>query len=867
MRKIDWFSRLPNKRPACTATRQVAGGIGVATILLMTGIVLAQGPTLSSDGSTNTLQTIPVVQNGYVVHQSVDLGGHVAGIFGSKDMYDTLINIQSGPRVLGETFTLHAVPGSKHPLLDSLTAFSSGFGGDPNNFVKMDFSKGKLYEFSGMFRRDRQYFDYDLLGNALIPGGQSVPIGPGGLLGSYAWPQMNQTPFKFNTVRRMTDTNLTIFPLSKVTFRIAYSQNIFQGPTLSPGGYNVGVFGMLLQENLRNSNDDFIGAVDWKPLQQTKFTLEEEVNHYKEDSYYTLAPGTLNVQEVDGTPVSLGGYNSTSPYTASSCNTNSIATPGVALTSVAGTRGLPGVDPACAVNTNYARYQPTRILYPTEVFRFQSSSIKNIATNGSFRYTEARSDLPNYNEVWNGLNGTVRTETLTGSSYAKRHDVGAEYGVTWQALNKLSFSDQFYFSNVHEPGNTKLTEVSQSTPTTVGSETINYAGKLTTGTANIAGITNGVLVYGYFGQKILTNNLTATLDATSRATVSLTYRYSTDTIVQGNAVSTNPANTNWTIFENGGILNVALRPTVHWDVNGTVEAIYDNNVLTPIDPREAQHYRMHSLYRPKPWATISAAFNDLERHNNTNNSGDWSAQAGGVYIGPGHPPTASGIADGPIAHVDHSRIVSMGVVVAPSERYGLDLNYAYSDVFTSTNICYDATASITLPGAATASGTACSGATVRGTKYYEFGPVSDFMDAPTQYASVGLLLSPVGSVHGSLGYRISSVSGNQFFNDAQAVNGSLQSAYQSPYVNVAWTVHPGWVWRAEYNYYGYGEGGPSGAPYCSTTNPTPSSPVTVVPCNSTSLSGPTGLTEPSSGLSAPRNFHASLLTLSMHYEF
>ena len=35
----------------------------------------------------------------------------------------------------------------------------------------------------------------------------------------------------FNTVRRMTDTDLTILPLSKVTFRVGYSQNIFQGPS------------------------------------------------------------------------------------------------------------------------------------------------------------------------------------------------------------------------------------------------------------------------------------------------------------------------------------------------------------------------------------------------------------------------------------------------------------------------------------------------------------------------------------------------------------------------------------------------------------------------------------------------------------
>ena len=106
------------------------------------------------------------------------------------------------------------------------------------------------------------------------------------------------------------------------------------------------------------------------------------------------------------------------------------------------------------------------------------------------------------------------------------------------------------------------------------------------------------------------------------------------------------------------------------------------------------------------------------------------------------------------------------------------------------------------------------------------------------------------------------MSGNQFFADAQQVNGSLQSAYQSPFFNVAWTLHPGLIWRAEYNYYGYGEGGPSGPQFCSTSTSTTAA---VVPC--TSLTAPTGRTEPSSGLTAPRNTHANILTLAVHYEF
>ncbi len=95
------------------------------------------------------------------------------------------------------------------------------------------------------------------------------------------------------------------------------------------------------------------------------------------------------------------------------------------------------------------------------------------------------------------------------------------------------------------------------------------------------------------------------------------------------------------------------------------------------------------------------------------------------------------------------------------------------------------------------------------------------MDAPTQSGSVAVRVSPNAKFASNIGYRINSVNGSRFYNDPRDVAGSLVSTYQSPFVNVAWTVHPGFIWKAEYNFYGYGEGGPSGAAYCSTTNPTP----------------------------------------------
>ncbi len=853
MKKLGWVSRLSNEYSKCA----LAGGIGVALLLGMSGQAIAQADQAPA----------PVVQDGYAVHNTAELGGRIANISGSGAMYDTLVNLHSGPRVLGQTFTMRALPSTKKTLFDDLTAFSNGFGGDPYNFVKMDISKGKWYEFSGNFRRDRQYFDYNLLGSVNLPTMQ-VPYvqttttgvaAPGSA--TLPWTQPTDSQVMYNTVRRMTDTNLTILPLSKVTFRVAYSQNIFQGPSLSPGR-SVAKYDNILSEFVRNSTDDYTGAVDWKPVAHTKVTFEEQIDHYKDNSYFTLNPKTFIAQEADGTPVSLGNYDATNnPYTAAACNTGSMGSGYVpspasyTIFSAPNTPGgLPIINPACDVVTSYLRSAPTRSIYPTEILRVQSTSLKNIALNGDFRYSVGNTNLANYYETFSGLDGTIRYAVTTGNAHAQRRVVALDYGMTWNATKTISLSDQVSYSNVHQPGNTTLAGSTLTTPTTVvpgnlGYETVNYSGALLTGGPfSVTGNTYG-LIYAYFGQRFLTNNATVTWDASSRATISLTYRYQARTIVQTSG--TGPLENLIGTDENGGILNVAVRPTSHWDINGTADISYSDNAFTPLSPRQYKHYRVHTLYRPKPWMTLSAAYNDQERHNNTYNTG-----------------TAN--LDGPLQHEDHSRVFGMGATLAPTEKMAVDFSYAYSDVYTTTNICYLSGAytgiaggTPSLPGAAQLNGSGapaiCPSLTT------EWGPVKDFMDAPTQYASISLAYTPNKQIHTDIGYRISAVSGNQFFNDAQEVNGSLQSGYQTPFLNLAYTVHPGWIWRIEYDYYGYGEGGPSGAPNCSLTT---SATAVVVPCNSSTLAGlPTGLTEPSSGLTTPRNFHANNVTLGMHYEF
>ena len=175
---------------------------------------------------------------------------------------------------------------------------------------------------------------------------------------------------------------------------------------MTPSGYQfAGSYAVVLQEMQRNSTDDFTGGIDWKPVKGTKLTFEEEVDHLKADSYMTLNPGSLIVQEADGTRVALlANYYNQTAYASSACNANSMgAAPVLSAASTPG--GLPVINAACAVISSYLRTQPTRILYPTEIFRLQSSSIKNVSMNGDVRYTNANMNLPNYYENFQGLAG------------------------------------------------------------------------------------------------------------------------------------------------------------------------------------------------------------------------------------------------------------------------------------------------------------------------------------------------------------------------------------------------------------------------------------------------------------------------------
>ena len=706
-----------------------------------TVLVIMVGPVTRAQDATPTPPPEPEekIIAGYVTHQSVDLGGHIVDRSGSGPMYNTLVNIHSGPRILNQSLTMRAKDPSHATFFDNLSTSSFGYGGDPINGTYLNVSKGRIYDFRGTFRRNRQYFDYNLLANPLIPP-NSNPFVPA-----------LYSPHLYNTVRRVLDLNLTLAPLSRFSVRFGYNHNINQGPSYST--IHIGTDALLLQ-NWRNSTDTWTAGVDWKPDPRTTVSYDQFITHYKGDTNWQLAG--LNYALANGTPVSLGVNLSSVWGTPCSAPFNSNGT----------------VNPTCNAYLAYQRYAPTRTLFPTEQLRFQSSSIRRLTMNGRLLYNGTTSNLKNFYELFNGFSsrGSLRQTVTTGSAHVQRINVNGDFGATYQITPKISLSNVYNYWYFRQPGTNIFTETDYT-----GSSMLVPPGNPTTTTTTD---------YQLLNQKTNTNTFLAAWDVTPRARLSLGYRYRSRTITQLENVTQ--------IHENWGLFGAALRPTPQLRINVNFDGMYADNTFTRISPRQLQHYLVRTTYQPRPWLTLSGTANIFESRNNVTT----------------------------VNHLEHNHEFSFGASIAPGEKWSLDLSYGYNDVYSTTILCYGSTPPP--PNAGNAPPICVSA----GTPYLSDG----YYNQPTQYGSFGIVSSPLNRFHLNAGYRISAVNGSTTTMNVRQVNGSLQSYFQSPYAGVAWDLEKSWTWKADYNFYGYGEGLPV---------------------------GPT----------LPRNFHANVVTLAVRYAF
>jgi hypothetical protein len=770
----------------------------IAMVLVPWTLLAQQSGTTGTDPEPQE-----VVRGGYVIHQSIEAGYRFQDHTGSEAMYGTLVDLHQGPRILEQTLSMQAEK-NQGLLFDNLWISSAGWGGDPENVLRARVDKNKWYRFQGSFRRNHNFFDYDLLANPLNPP-SSTPNVP-----------VLQSPHAFYTRRRMSDVDLALLPQAKLSFRLGYSRVNMTGNAYS--SVHEGTDALLHQPWNTTSNVYRVGA-DWRFAPRTVVSYDQFFTYYKGDTSWRLSPFESGLL-AGGASVELG-----LPFNTAASQ------PCAAPLLVTGE-----VNPACNGYFNYSRAQRTRTSFRTEQLSLRSNYFQRLDVTGQFAYSDGSMKVPAFDEVFAGLATRTRARTFetTGSDAANPINVDADLGVTWRVTNRLRVVDKFRFDGFRISG-----MWNQPTVTMFGATLLSTPNLFTPATcpppftaatcpqhSSSSGADVAVDVLNTsFNQHRNTNTIQLQYDISPKVMARAGYRYQrrhlTRDFLDVQAQLFFPSLPNRgacagqplvngvcaieVTDEDSLALNInshSLLAGVSARLSGNTRITYDGELLwadqalTRVSPRRELRNRLQATYSPVHWMVVGGSLNLLQNSNG----------------------------DSAVDYRSHFRNYGFNLSVTPRERIGADLFYNYSDVQQNAFICFNDTppAGVVLPVVTNA--TACTddpGNPLLTDSYYLNN---------THFGMGSVMLKPVKRVTTRVGYSITSVDGKTPQLNILQPLASLAYNYHQPVASVAVDLGHNLSWNAGWNYYQYGE---------------------------KSFVGPT----------TPRYFHANTATISMRWAF
>src|SRR6202795_1657222 len=261
-------------------------------VIFVVGLILSPAAHAQDDSG----ESKGINSGGYNIHQTIEFGYRANEIRGNQNTYDTFENLGSGLRLFDYSLSMRSLDHRGY-LFDNLTFSNFGYGGDPNDVTRLRIEKNKWYDFRLLFRRDKNFWDYNLYANPLNPASLNPPgsLSTGCFVGppTAGFPQgapafcstpavpQNHSLNSLDLVRRMQDYDLTLLPNSAIQFRLGYSRNRNEGPSLfTTDGGTISAFN---QTNSYTTNA-YRAGVDIRILPRTTFSFDEFLSYFKQDN-------------------------------------------------------------------------------------------------------------------------------------------------------------------------------------------------------------------------------------------------------------------------------------------------------------------------------------------------------------------------------------------------------------------------------------------------------------------------------------------------------------------------------------------------------------------------------------------------------
>src|SRR5208282_2147755 len=763
-----------------------------------------------------------VNKENYNIKQSFEFGGRFTSFSGAESIYDTFVNLQQGPRLLGYSVEMRSLD-HHGELFDRLYLSGFGYGGDPNEASRLRVSKNKWYNFDVTLRHDVNTWDYSLMANPLNPTAGFVNANQGSYVGPPGFGPLatstctscvlTNSPHLFNTRRELSDYSLLLLPESRVRFRLGYSRNIVAGPEMTT--YHLGTEQVLF-DDVKTTVNTYRFGVDYRVLPRTNISYDEIWNDYKGDT------GTTDQNQMFGLPngqlVDLGvSFNATANQPCAST-----------FTPPTGPTGY--VNPACSALLNYLSHGRVRTSTPTEQLSMQSNYWKKVDISGRFGYTAGDADVFNYIENYAGRASNNLSNAFTnGSVFGERVSATGDLGLTWHVTDAFSFLDSFHYSDFHNPMQYDYSDcsffstnlITPSNVFTPGSPLpvtcLAPSGPANSAAGSVAGTPNHTtssapdlaidMNGGFLKQQEFSNLSELDYQFTKRLGVRVGFRYRrrdiadnsfaynmeyyfTSNANRGDCKFTPPAAPpagctvigsgasaydmfvtpelvyspgETLIHEYSGLFGLWARPINAWRISFDAEVMGADNVFTRISPRQAKEFRVRSTYKPVSWFHLSGSIRIWE---------------GGDDL------------TGVDSH-QHDWSYGISAVFDVNEKVALDFSYDYNNVYSQIEICYPSTPAPTGINK-------CPNVTglIEQLSIYQNN---------SNYGGFDLMWKPIRHLTTHLGGNFTGTSGSILILNPNQEPGPLNSKWLSPTGGLDYAFSKNWMGKAYWNYYGYHE--------------------------------------------------------------
>ncbi len=782
----------------------------------------------------------------YNTQQNLEIGYRSTWIDGNQGNYGTFVNLNSGPRLLDYTLSMRSLD-HHGDLFDGLHFSNFGYGGDPNIVSRLRIDKNKWYDLQAMFRRDQNFWNYNVFLNPFNPT-VMAPTNPA-TNPTFA---VTSATHQLTRVKRLQDYNLTLLPESRVRFRLGYSHNVDEGPGLST--FNGPAARYLLNENYRITMHGYRFGVDFRLLPKTTISFDQILEYDKDDTRDALAFNNVLPMAPGSVPgaVDFGIEWFYPPQGATRPCTPVILANGYG-------------NPNCRVFLGYSRYNNPRNFMPTERLSFQSSFIKNLEMSGSASYSTSDNVLRTFNENINEwtASATVKTRGVlnSGPAEAKVVAIRANWSGVYSLTSKLRLIDLVRYDNWRNPG---LSDLQSATLFATQPQVAGQAGiqlpqaqfsPFVPGGPTFASICPGpqynastcpqhtaaalpdfsrTLISTYLGQKMLSNTIQLQADITTRISGRIGYMYE-------NRVMTEPdyyggtvdyyEHTNHippyasAIYYPGGAGGTAanyyfaarglcaipsgsktLPAGCTLNTDGTIS--YANPALTTpprLDFPIHEHAALAGLtVRPidslKIFADFQFGYNDRAftqifprqfqsyKIHATYKPRLWATIDGAIDIHENRDNVSN------VNALEHGRTYSFGTTLTRDPSFAFSLGYSYTDLYMQSYICMRDTGFGIAPYAPCALFSGTNAITLGATSFYS---------NKQHFAYGDVMWKPFRRVTATLGYSGTFAGGDTLFLNPRILGGTLTFNYQKPFASFQIDLFKGLSYKTTWNYYGY----------------------------------------------------------------